>query len=164
MAAFYFKFYPGDYLRDTQNLSEKAQGAYDRIMCEHMRNMCITYDQHKFFTKRLSDDEKEELSMVLTDTGAGYMISWVSESVAKSYAYSGSRSKNRLSETPQSYDEHMKTYDRHMESNSNSNSNSSIKNKKGNEKKELNYSFDHFWNLYDKKVGDRAKISKKWEQ
>ena len=55
-----FLFYPGDYLTDTQCLSEKTQVAYDRIMCEHMRNICISQKQLKFFTKRLSPDETEE--------------------------------------------------------------------------------------------------------
>ena len=26
----------------------------------------------------------------------------------------------------------------------------------------INYSFDEFWNLYDKKVGDKTKLEKKW--
>ena len=59
-----FLFYPGDYLRDTQTMSEGTQVAYDRIMCEHMRNICISKKQLKFFTKRLSEDEIEELMMV----------------------------------------------------------------------------------------------------
>lgn len=38
------------------------------------------------------------------------------------------------------------------------------KEKKGKESKvkEINISFDEFWNLYDKKVGDKEKIEKKW--
>jgi len=28
--------------------------------------------------------------------------------------------------------------------------------------KGVNYSFDEFWNLYDKKVGDKSKLEKKW--
>ena len=55
-------------------LSEKTQVAYDRIMCEHMRNICISKQQLKFLTKRLSDDEKEELMMVMVDFNGGYQI------------------------------------------------------------------------------------------
>ena len=62
-----FLFYPGDYLRDTQCLSENSQVAYDRIMCEHMRNICISKQQLNFFTKRLNDDEKSELFFLLTE-------------------------------------------------------------------------------------------------
>lgn len=91
-----FLFYPGDYLRDTQCLSEKAQVAYDRIMCEHIRNQIITEQQLKFFTKRLSDDEKEELLMTLTKTDGGYQISWVVDSFKKRQAFTESRRQSRL--------------------------------------------------------------------
>ena len=90
-----FLFYPGDYLRDTQILSEKSQVAYDRIMCEHMRNICITQQQLKFFTKRLNSDEMEELMSVLTKENDCYKISWVVESISKRKAYSESRRQNR---------------------------------------------------------------------
>lgn len=106
-----FIFYPGDYLRDTQCLSEKVQVAYDRIMCEHMRNICITQDQLNFFTKRLNEEEKSELLMVLTKIKGGYQIHWVAESISKRRAYSESRSKNR-SKKPK---EDMNNICKHME-------------------------------------------------
>jgi hypothetical protein len=31
------------------------------------------------------------------------------------------------------------------------------------QQKKLNFSFEDFWNLYDKKVGDKDKINKKWQ-
>ena len=34
--------------------------------------------------------------------------------------------------------------------------------KKNKEDKELNIAFDIFWDLYDKKVGDKDKLEKKW--
>ena len=105
-----FLFYPGDYLRDTQCLSERSQVAYDRIMCEHMRNICITQQQLKFFTKRLTGDEKDELNMILTKVDDGYQIDWVVDSILKRRAYSESRRRNRKSKskkTSESYDEHM---------------------------------------------------------
>lgn len=113
-----FLFYPGDYLRDTQCLSERAQVAYDRIMCEHMRNICITQAQLDFFTKRLTSDEKSELTMVLSNISGGYQITWVAESIQKRREYSESRRKNRVSRKknePEKGNEHMKTYVPHME-------------------------------------------------
>lgn len=117
-----FLFYPGDYLRDTQNLSEKAQVAYDRIMCEHMRNICedmidicITYKQHKFFTKRLNDDEKEELEMVLIKTSNGFQIRWVAESISKRKSYSDSRRSNREGKKKEHMINICKSYVPHME-------------------------------------------------
>lgn len=99
---FAFMFYPGDYLRDTQCLSEKAQVAYDRIMCEHMRNIsldmnniAISKDKVNFFIKRLSEEEKNEIFQVLTKVSGGYQIYWVAVSISKRANYSDSRAKNR---------------------------------------------------------------------
>jgi hypothetical protein len=100
-----------------------------------MRNICISYEQHKFFTKRLNEDEKEELMAILINTGHGFQIPWVVNSISKSQSYSESRAKNRRGKNKETYDEDMKTYDEHMESNSNSNSIEDNKGVKG-EKKE----------------------------
>ncbi len=99
-----FLFYPGDYLKDTQCLSEAAQVAYDRIMCEHMRNISedvnnitVSKDRVNFFTKRLTDDQREEIFHVLIKKSNGYQIEWVAESICKRKSYSNSRAKNRSS-------------------------------------------------------------------
>lgn len=108
-----FLFYPGDYLRDTQCLSERSQVAYDRIMCEHMRKICITQAQLDFFTKRLTVDEKSELLMVIQPTEGGFHIPWVTDSIMKRREYSESRRKNRKSagrkaqKTSSTHDQHM---------------------------------------------------------
>lgn len=116
-----FIFYPGDYLRDTQCLSEKSQVAYDRIMCEHMRNICISQQQLNFFTKRLSDEEKTELLFVLDEVEGGFQIGWVADSITKRREYSQSRSNNRKKPNKKqeikskTYVEDMKSCDEHME-------------------------------------------------
>lgn len=110
-----FLFYPGDYLRDTQVLSEPVQVSYDRIMCEHMRNICISKSQLNFLTKKLSAEEKSELLSVLTEVQGGFQIHWVAESISKRKAYNESRRSNRKGKK----EKHMKiisaTYDSHME-------------------------------------------------
>lgn len=154
---FCFLFYPGDYLRDTQCLSEGAQVAYDRIICEHMRNICITQQQLNFFTKRLDLDEKEGLLNVLNKSSDGYSIEWVVKSIAKRRDYSESRSKNRVGKTKKhmlTHEEDMKNISEHMEIE---------KEKVIEEEKELNIPFSDFWDLYDKKVGDKEKLKKKWD-
>jgi len=117
-----FLFYPGDYLRDTQCLSEKVQVAYDRIMCEHMRNICISQKQLNFFTKKLTEDEIEELKMVLTVIEGGFQIHWVALSICKRKEYSDSRRKNRSKKgdnISKTYVEDMinisNSHDEHME-------------------------------------------------
>lgn len=148
-----FLFYPGDYLRDTQCLSENSQVAYDRIMCEHMRNICITKQQLKFFTKRLSPDEVEELMFTLTEIEGGYQIEWVSESISKRKAYSESRRKNRTSKKTESSSDTSSTYVEHMENeNEIEDDNTDVV--------EL-WPFEKFWDSYAKKE-DRAKCEKKW--
>lgn len=124
-----FLFYPGDYLRDTQCLSEKAQVAYDRIMCEHMRNICkdvsnigITKDKLKFFTKRLNEDELNDLMNVLVKSGDIFQIEWVALSICKRKAYSEGRAENRKGKK----NKDMFTYDSHME-NENENENVLVK-------------------------------------
>lgn len=105
-----FLFYPGDYLRDTQCFSEKTQVAYDRIICEHMRNICIAESQLKFFTKRLNEEEKDELMTALARVNGGFQIPWVAESIVKRRAYNESRRKNRekhMSNICETYDPHM---------------------------------------------------------
>ena len=42
----------------------------------------------------------------------------------------------------------------------NDNNDKNVKNKKN--KTKINFQFEDFWNLYDKKVGDKNKITKKW--
>ena len=107
-----FLFYPGDYLRDTQNLGEAAQVAYDRIMCEHMRNICISQKQLNFFTKRMNESDVDELMFVLEECEGGFHIPWVSESITKRKQYSESRRNNRKGKKTNNI---SSTYDKHME-------------------------------------------------
>jgi len=123
-----FLFYPGDYLRDTQNFTAEQQVAYDRIMCEHMRNICVSKTQVNFFTKRLSADEKKELLYYLVEVNGGYQIAWVAESIIKRRAYSESRRENKIKK----HHKICSTYDEHMENEieiENENVNKDINNK-----------------------------------
>lgn len=112
-----FLFYPGDYLKDTQCLNEKQQVSYDRIMCEHMRNICedmskigISQARLNFFTKSLSEAEKIELCSFLVKKNDIFQIEWVAESIAQRKSYTNSRSKNRKSKK----ENISKTYVSHM--------------------------------------------------
>lgn len=118
-----FIFYPGEYLRDTQCLSPNSQVAYDRIMCEHVRNTCINSTQLNFFTKKLNEEEKAELMNVLTEKDGCFYISWI---VAVEFQKPLAAKKETKVTTSNGLP------------------------------------FDLFWNEYDKKVGDRKKIEKKW--
>lgn len=113
-----FLFYPGDYFRDTQCLSDNVQAVYVRIMCEHMRNICISHTQLAFFTKNLSAEETSQLLSILIKTNEGYQIEWVVDSILKRKAYTESRRNNRKGK-PKENDNPTKkspsTYVSHME-------------------------------------------------
>jgi hypothetical protein len=113
-----FLFYPGDYLKDTQCLSEKAQVAYDRIMCAHMNNICISQVRLNFFIKKLNEEEKEQLMEVLKKVDNGYQIEWVVLSIENRKAYNESRRRNRKGKGKKKSNDMnntCKTYDEHME-------------------------------------------------
>ena len=160
-----FLFYPGDYLRDTQVLSEESHVAYDRIMCEHMRNICISQQRLKFFIKRLDHDQQEEIMSVLEESADGFQIPWVAESITKRKAYSESRRKNRASKPDKHMSNISSSYVPHME-NENENVNDTINKTKNQDEKievEIFPTFEDFWNQYDKKVG-KPKCQKIWKQ
>lgn len=125
---FCFTFYPGDYLRDTNCLSPATQVVYDRMMCEHMRNTCITHEQHGFFTRKLTDEERMELNQVLTKVDGGYLIAWIADSIAKKRAYSASRAENRAGKKKIKGNNICESYDSHMEDENEN------RNRKGNSK------------------------------
>jgi hypothetical protein len=142
-----FLFYPGDYLRDTQCLTEQAQVAYDRIMCEHMRNICISQTTLKFLTKRLDDLEREQIMEILDEVDGGFAIPWVRESIIKRREYSESRRNNRKGKenpTPKNSKKISLSYDAHME-----NENEDVNENVNNNKKVW---FEDFWNRFDKKT------------
>ena len=157
---FAFMFMPGDYLRDTQCLSEKTQVAYDRIMCEHMRNICISQSQLDFFAKRLNGEEKSELLRVVIKSDIGYYIELVSESINKRRSYIESRRKNRGGKQEEDVIDISKSYVPHMEDEIN-------KDKRGTggkEKKQFIYNefYDYQISLipeYEKKYPDEKRCN-----
>ena len=164
-----FLFYPGDYLRDTQLLSETAQVAYDRIMCEHMRNICITQHQVNFLTKRLEKDEREHLMTLLKRINGGYQIEWVAESIEKRILYSESRRRNKQGKknnTCETYDIHMENENEDVNKDiikdiidyinkvlkTNYKYNSKVTNKHINARLEEGFSVDDFYLVIEKKA------------
>jgi len=83
-----------------------------------MRNICISQAQVDFFTKRLTDDQKNEVFMILRPHENGFCIPWVVDSIIKRREYSESRRKNRSSKkenTNPKSEKTSKTYVPHME-------------------------------------------------
>jgi len=148
-----FLFYPGDYLRDTQCMSAEQQVAYDRMICEHMRNICISKTMLNFFTKKLNEEDKQYLIELLKKVNGGYQIEWVALSIEKRRAYSESRRKNKEG----THDTHMLSCDTHME-NENEDENKSKKRKKQIFKKPTKEEVCNYFEEkgYNRDVGARA--------
>jgi hypothetical protein len=51
-----------------------------------------------------------------------------------------------------------------LKTDANASKNDAIKERKGKERKDINIDFELFWNLYDKKVGEKAKLKPKWDK
>jgi hypothetical protein len=139
-----FLFYSSDFLTGTMTMSNDQVGMYVRLMClqhqkgklteKDMLNICKSYDEDVFqkFTK---------------DEHGLYSNERLAFEIQRRIEYSQSRRKNRLG------DNISTSYDPHME-----NENETI----NTTKKLINIPFQKFWDLYDKKVGDKVKLTKKW--
>lgn len=140
-----FLFYSNDFLSGTFTMTDEQVGKYIRLLCiqhqkgqllqKDMLNICKTYDEDVY-------------SKFKEENGVYYNVRLREES-EKRKAYSESRRKNKLSVKSE------KTYVEHME---NENENINVTNNI------INIPFETFWNEYDKKVGDKSKLNKKWDK
>lgn len=143
-----FLFYSSDFLTGTFTFTDEQVGKYVRLLClqhqqgrlteEDMRNICKTYDK-RIYSKFVKDSE------------GLYFNSRLDIESLKRKNYSESRKNNRLTK---SYVKHMENENEDEDDNKNV---YEIENKNG-------YGFENFWNDYDKKVGDKIRIEKKFNK
>jgi len=149
-----FLFYSSDFLTGTMFFSDEQIGRYIKLLCaqhqkgrlnkKDMLNICKTYDQDIF------DKFK-------TDKNGLYYNERLENEVERRKKYSESRRKNRQSK-PKIADT-SKTYVPHMETETETETINEI------ETEVLIWpTFEDFWIMYDKKVGDKKKIKKKWDK
>jgi hypothetical protein len=104
-------------------------------LCELVENEVLTIDGNELFQKRMvKDNAISEARSIAGRKGGG------NPNLFKQ------NPKHQFKQNPKQNPEYEYEYE---------NKNNSI---------ELNVLFDIFWNLYDKKVGDKAKIEKKWNK
>lgn len=76
----YYPFYPGDYLRDTQDLSLTEHGAYLILLSHYYCHEGLPSNKPRLYRicKALTDEEKEAIDAVreryFTDDGNGNLI------------------------------------------------------------------------------------------
>jgi hypothetical protein len=156
MGLFYFMakdpavlFYTSDFLSGTFTMTNEQVGKYIKLLClQHqkgplterdMLSVCQTYDEDIFAKFEYIDNHYVNIRMQ-------------TESIRRK-SYSESRKNNRLKPKEEnisiSYDNHMETENRNITIN---------------KTKDINIDFDFFWDYYDKKVGEKGKIKKKWDK
>lgn len=142
-----FLFYPNDYIGGTMGMTFEEKGAYIELlmlqfnrghMDGHMIGQCVGQIWERIKCKFIQDEQGL----------------WYNERLdvekAKRKAFSESR-RNNIKGNNQHMRGHMT---KHME-----NENEDVI-----EVKNINIDFEWFWNEYDKKVGEKQKLKKKWNK
>jgi hypothetical protein len=153
-----FLFYYQDFLVGTDEMTNEEVGAYIRCLChqahkghiseKHMKNICNSSEVHNTIKSKFISENNDGL----------FINSRLKLEIEKRQKYTESRSNNRKGKTKDSKYISI-TYEKHMENeNENENENEDVI-------KEENtcFSFNEFWNLYDKKE-DRKKCEDKYKK
>ena len=142
-------FYTSDFLSGTFTMDNEQVGKYIRLLClqhqkgklseKDMLSICKAYDSEIWDKFKVED-------------GLYYNDRMLNETVRRQ-KFSESRRNNAKStkkeSTSEAYAEHMETETENRTITINEN---------------INIDFDWFWNDYDKKVGDKQKLKKKWNK
>ena len=142
-------FYTSDFLSGTFTMDNEQVGKYIRLLClqhqkgklsqKDMLSICKAYDSEIWDKFKVED-------------GLYYNDRMLNETVRRQ-KFSESRRNNAKSpkkeSTSEAYAEHMETETENRTITINEN---------------INIYFELFWNDYDKKVGDKQKLKKKWNK
>ena len=140
-------FYTSDFLSGTFTMDNEQVGKYIRLLClqhqkgklseKDMLSICKAYDNEIWDKFKIED-------------GLYYNDRMYNETIRRQ-KFSESRRNNAKSpkkeSTSEAYAEHMETETENRTITINEN---------------INIDFEWFWNDYDKKVGDKQKLKKKW--
>jgi hypothetical protein len=142
-------FYTSDFLSGTFTMDNEQVGKYIRLLClqhqkgklteKDMLSICKAYDNEIWDKFKVED-------------GLYYNERMYNETIRRQ-KFSESRRNNAKSpkkeSTSEAYAEHMETETENRTITINEN---------------INIDFEWFWNDYDKKVGDKQKLKKKWNK
>ena len=153
-----FLFYSSDFLTGTYFLNDTQVGKFIRLLCfhhqkgrltkEHMLKICLTYD-------------KDIFDLFTQDENGLYFNERLESEVNRRKKYSESRRSNRKKKTNNETPvlNISKTYDQHMETETETEAITITKTEV-----ELYPSFEDFWDLYDKKTGNKTLIKPKFNK
>ena len=142
-------FYTSDFLSGTFTMDNEQVGKYIRLLClqhqkgklteKDMLSICKAYDVEIWDKFKVED-------------GLYYNDRMLNETVRRQ-KFSESRRNNAKSPKKESTSE---AYAKHMET--------ETENRTITINENINIDFEWFWNEYDKKVGDKQKLKKKWNK
>jgi hypothetical protein len=142
-------FYTSDFLSGTFTMDNEQVGKYIRLLClqhqkgklseKDMLSICKAYDNEIWDKFKVED-------------GLYYNERMFNETIRRQ-KFSESRRNNAKSPKKESTSE---AYAKHMET--------ETENRTITINENINIDFDWFWNDYDKKVGDKQKLKKKWNK
>lgn len=142
-------FYTSDFLSGTFTMDDSQVGQYIRLLClqhqkgkltqKDMLSICKAYDVEIWDKFKVED-------------GLYYNERMLNETVRRQ-KFSESRRNNAKSPKKESTSE---AYAKHMET--------ETENRTITINENINIDFEWFWNDYDKKVGDKQKLKKKWNK
>jgi hypothetical protein len=142
-------FYTSDFLSGTFTMDDSQVGQYIRLLClqhqkgkltqKDMLSICKAYDSEIWDKFKIED-------------GLYYNERMLNETVRRQ-KFSESRRNNAKSIKKESTSE---AYAKHMET--------ETENRTITINENINIDFEWFWNDYDKKVGDKQKLKKKWNK
>lgn len=142
-------FYTSDFLSGTFTMDDSQVGQYIRLLClqhqkgkltqKDMLSICKAYDVEIWDKFKVED-------------GLYYNERMLNETVRRQ-KFSESRRNNAKSPKKESTSE---AYAKHMET--------ETENRTITINENINIDFEWFWNEYDKKVGDKQKLKKKWNK
>ena len=145
-----FLFYPGDWLGGTMGMTFEEKGAYMELLMLQFNRGHMTKDMIGHTVGRLWDKIKDKF--IIDDNGL-YYNGRLEEEKTKRQTYTKSRRNNR--DGNNQYTEKTQIQSGHMTGRM-----VNVNKDKNNNK----YLFIKFWNLYDKKVGKKEKVEKKYNK
>lgn len=141
-----FLFYPGDWLGGTLGMSLEMKGAYIELLILQFNTGGFTEDEAKHTLNVRFDYAWPTLKRKFIFNGEVYMNKRLSDEIEKRSKFIESRRLSGLSPKKR------KAYAKHTLK----------RGENENENENINIDFNVFWDLYDKKVGDKQKCEKKW--
>lgn len=166
---FCFTYYDGDAARDKAHMNRLCRGAYDDFISMQRKAGHLDLDTIKMILGNDFDACWIALKFILkVDELGRFFIEWVDTSIEKMR-----RNSEKQKEKINKYWAEKKQENDTTEELQNNNSITDVytehipledvnENEDGNVFKEINIEFEIFWDLYDKKVGDKEKLKKKW--